>query len=148
MFECARGIRLMIFLYCMAQHDSSCHRLKSGSSLNSSWRIMMFQPKLLNNTLDQASQQEAPCTTKLTLANPIIPHFQKGPFCKGPGKVRHAFFLLLINMLFYSQFPSLTYDILFAFYTFFFSPKKYFLGFSISKGKEMLPSQKLLSLVC
>lgn len=32
--------------------------------------------------------------------------------------------------------------------TFFSPPKIYFLGFSISKGKEMLPSQKLLSLVC
>lgn len=110
----------MIFLYCMAQHDSSCNRLKSGSSLNSSWRIMIFQPELLNNTLYRPSQQEAPCTTKPTLANPIISNFQKGPFCKGPGKVRHASFLLLIKMLFYSQFPPLTDDILVAFYNFFF----------------------------
>lgn len=107
MFKCASDIRLMIFLYFMAQHDSSCSRLKSGSSLNSLWRIIMFQPKLLNNALCQASQQEAPHTTKRTLANPIIPNFQKGPCCLGLGKVRHASFLFIIKMLFYSQFTSL-----------------------------------------
>ena len=106
----------------------------------------MFQPKLLNNTLHQASQQEAPCTTKPTLANPIIPNFHKGPCCIGPGKGGRASSLLVIKVLFYSQLTSFTYDILFAFYNFF--QKLYFLGFSISKWKEMLPSQKLLSLVC
>lgn len=40
----------------------------------------MLQPKLLNSMLYQASQQEAPRTTKQqTLANPINPIFQKGP---------------------------------------------------------------------
>lgn len=77
--ECASGIRLMIFLYCIAQHDFSCNQLKSRSSLNSSWRIMTLQPKLVNSVLYQASQQEALCTTKQTLANPINPNFQKGP---------------------------------------------------------------------
>ena len=51
----------------------------------------MFQPELLNNILCQASQQEAPCTTKRTLANPIIPNFYKGRCCIGPGKARQAF---------------------------------------------------------
>ena len=109
----------MIFLYCMAQHDSSCNRLKSSSSLNSSWRIIMFQPELLNNILCQASQQEAPCTTKQTLANPVIPNFYKGRCCIGPGKARHAFFLFVIRMLLYSQFTSLTYDIIYLLYIFF-----------------------------
>lgn len=104
----------MIFLYCVAQHDSSCNRLKSRSSLNSSWRIMMLQSKLLNNALCQASQQEASCTTKLALANPIISNFQRGPCCIDPGKVRHVSFLFIIRMQFYSQFTFLV--TLLAFY--------------------------------
>ena len=82
----------------------------------------MFQPELLNNILCQASQQEAPCTTKRTLANPIIPNFYKGRCCIGPGKARQAFFLFVIRMLLYSQFASLTYDIIYLLY--FFFPKR------------------------
>lgn len=87
----------------------------------------MFQPKLLNNALCQASQQEAPRTTKRTLANPIIPNFQKGPCCLGPGKVRHASFLFIIKMLFHSEFTSLmVYYLPSTFKNIFFSWLQYF----------------------
>lgn len=69
-FECASGIRLIIVLYQMAQHDSSCNTLKSRSSSNSSWGIMKLQPKLLNNIVIQDSQQDAPHTAKHILAKP------------------------------------------------------------------------------
>lgn len=69
-FECASGIRMMIVLYQMAQHDSSCNTLQSRSSLNSSWGLMMFQPKLLNNVVIQGSQQDTPYTVKHILAKP------------------------------------------------------------------------------
>lgn len=139
MLECASGIRLMIFLYRMAQHDSFYNRLKSRSSLNSSWRIIILQPKLLNNILCQASQQEALYTARRTLAKPVIPNFQKGPCCIGPGKVKRASFLFIIRILFYSQFTSLM-TLLFAFYIFSKVKQKNVLDCNISKWKEMLLS--------
>ena len=138
MLECASGIRLMIFLYCMAQHDSSYNRLKSRSSLNSSWRIIMFQPELLNNILCQASQQEAPCTTKQTLANPIIPNFYKGRCCMAKPGMHFSSSSSGCYCIHNSHCLLMT---LFTFYNFFL--QKEVLACSISKWKEMPLSQKL-----
>lgn len=90
----------------MAQQDSSSSTLKSRSSLNSSWGIMMLQPKLLNNVVFQDSQEVTPCTAKHVLAkatpfSAFVPDIWKCCCCLGCGSVWCVIFIGILQALFY-----------------------------------------------
>lgn len=90
----------------MAQQDSSSSTLKSRSSLNSSWGIMMLQPKLLNNVVFQDSQEVTPCTAKHVLAKAtpfsvFVPDIWKCCCCLGCGSVWCVIFIGILQALFY-----------------------------------------------
>lgn len=142
--ECASGIRLMVFLYCMAQYDSSHNQLKSRSSLNSSWEEGCSNWNCLRAQYFRPADRNLHAHPN-KLSNPIALSFSKNPCYPGGGRSvtclspLHHWHIALLKVYF-SYFWKTMICFLFFFKNNFFS------GCKISKWKEMFSSQKLTSI--